>query len=153
MRNPWGRGEWNGPWSERSWEWDSLSERDKVSYRLRSRYGQRRIQGWLSGISPPSPGSVKSMASRGFSTAGQPGPPGKNSIYDTPLQKCGLVYNYNNIVYFKYIQKLTKKRLFFLNYFFNLKCSLSLSILYSLMKTNFYRIQFRNLYVKPFKTF
>ena len=74
---------------------------------------QRRIQGWLSGISPPSPGSVKSMASRGFSTAGQPGPPGKNSIYDTPLQKCGLVYNYNNIVYFKYIQKLTKKRLFF----------------------------------------
>ena len=23
------RGEWNGPWSERSWEWDSLSERDK----------------------------------------------------------------------------------------------------------------------------
>ena len=23
------RGEWNSPWSERSWEWDSLSERDK----------------------------------------------------------------------------------------------------------------------------
>ena len=31
LRNPWGKGEWNGPWSERSWEWDSLSDRDKVS--------------------------------------------------------------------------------------------------------------------------
>ncbi|XP_037084244.1 LOW QUALITY PROTEIN: calpain-1 catalytic subunit-like [Pollicipes pollicipes] len=29
LRNPWGKGEWNGPWSERSWEWDSLSDRDK----------------------------------------------------------------------------------------------------------------------------
>lgn len=29
LRNPWGRGEWTGPWSERSWEWDGLSERDK----------------------------------------------------------------------------------------------------------------------------
>ena len=29
LRNPWGRGEWSGPWSERSWEWDSLTERDK----------------------------------------------------------------------------------------------------------------------------
>uniref|UniRef100_A0A8D8Q5N7 Calpain-1 catalytic subunit n=2 Tax=Cacopsylla melanoneura TaxID=428564 RepID=A0A8D8Q5N7_9HEMI len=29
LRNPWARGEWTGPWSERSWEWDGLSERDK----------------------------------------------------------------------------------------------------------------------------
>ena len=38
MRNPWGKGEWNGPWSERSWEWDSLSERDKelLSARVRN---------------------------------------------------------------------------------------------------------------------
>ncbi|XP_063872789.1 calpain-9-like isoform X1 [Scylla paramamosain] len=35
LRNPWGRGEWNGPWSERSWEWDSLSERDKVLLSVR----------------------------------------------------------------------------------------------------------------------
>ena len=38
LRNPWGKGEWNGPWSERSWEWDSLSERDKelLSARVRN---------------------------------------------------------------------------------------------------------------------
>ena len=38
LRNPWGRGEWSGPWSERSWEWDSLSERDKelLSVRVRN---------------------------------------------------------------------------------------------------------------------
>merc|ERR1711978_651060 len=32
------RGEWNGPWSERSWEWDSLSDRDKelLSVRVRN---------------------------------------------------------------------------------------------------------------------
>nr|XP_022900418.1 calpain-9-like isoform X1 [Onthophagus taurus] len=29
LRNPWARGEWTGPWSERSWEWDGLSPRDK----------------------------------------------------------------------------------------------------------------------------
>lgn len=29
LRNPWARGEWTGPWSERSWEWDGLSARDK----------------------------------------------------------------------------------------------------------------------------
>lgn len=35
LRNPWGRGEWNGPWSDRSWEWDSLSERDRQLLGLR----------------------------------------------------------------------------------------------------------------------
>ena len=37
LRNPWGRGEWNGPWSERSWEWDSLSDRDKELLSMRVR--------------------------------------------------------------------------------------------------------------------
>ncbi|KAG8278975.1 hypothetical protein J6590_007991 [Homalodisca vitripennis] len=38
LRNPWGKGEWTGPWSERSWEWDGLSERDKelLSVRVRN---------------------------------------------------------------------------------------------------------------------
>ncbi|XP_069705576.1 calpain-1 catalytic subunit-like isoform X2 [Periplaneta americana] len=38
LRNPWGRGEWTGPWSERSWEWDGLSDRDKelLSVRVRN---------------------------------------------------------------------------------------------------------------------
>ncbi|KAK7865864.1 hypothetical protein R5R35_003980 [Gryllus longicercus] len=38
LRNPWARGEWTGPWSERSWEWDGLSERDKqlLSVRVRN---------------------------------------------------------------------------------------------------------------------
>ncbi|XP_049817199.1 calpain-9-like isoform X2 [Aethina tumida] len=29
LRNPWSSAEWTGPWSERSWEWDGLSTRDK----------------------------------------------------------------------------------------------------------------------------
>lgn len=33
LRSPWAGGEWGGvwvgPWSERSWEWNALSERDK----------------------------------------------------------------------------------------------------------------------------
>lgn len=38
LRNPWGEGEWTGPWSERSWEWDGLSGRDKelLSVRVRN---------------------------------------------------------------------------------------------------------------------
>lgn len=32
-----GRGEWTGPWSERSWEWDSLNERDKELLSIRVR--------------------------------------------------------------------------------------------------------------------
>lgn len=38
LRNPWGKGEWTGPWSERSWEWDTLSDRDKelLSVRVRN---------------------------------------------------------------------------------------------------------------------
>ncbi|VVC41431.1 Hypothetical protein CINCED_3A010990 [Cinara cedri] len=38
LRNPWGEGEWTGPWSERSWEWDGLSHRDKelLSVRVRN---------------------------------------------------------------------------------------------------------------------
>lgn len=40
LRNPWGagRGEWVGPWSRQSWEWESLSERDKqlLSHRVRN---------------------------------------------------------------------------------------------------------------------
>ena len=37
LRNPCGRGEWGGPWSERSWEWDSLSDRDKELLSIRVR--------------------------------------------------------------------------------------------------------------------
>ncbi|RWS31726.1 calpain-9-like isoform X3 [Leptotrombidium deliense] len=37
LRNAWGKGEWNGPWSERSWEWDNLTERDKEELSLRCR--------------------------------------------------------------------------------------------------------------------
>ncbi|CAG9767125.1 unnamed protein product [Ceutorhynchus assimilis] len=29
LKNPWARGEWTGAWSERSWEWDGLTARDK----------------------------------------------------------------------------------------------------------------------------
>lgn len=37
LRNPWGKGEWNGPWSDRSWEWDSLPERDQELLSIRVR--------------------------------------------------------------------------------------------------------------------
>ena len=37
LRNAWGKGEWNGPWSERSWEWDNLSSRDKEELSSRCR--------------------------------------------------------------------------------------------------------------------
>ncbi|UYV77680.1 K02A2.6-like [Cordylochernes scorpioides] len=37
LRNPWGRGEWTGPWSERSWEWERLSERDQEQLGVRVR--------------------------------------------------------------------------------------------------------------------
>lgn len=29
MRNPRSKSKWNGPWSDRSWEWDRISERDQ----------------------------------------------------------------------------------------------------------------------------
>ncbi|XP_056640936.1 calpain-9-like isoform X2 [Diorhabda sublineata] len=35
LRNPWAKGEWTGPWSERSWEWDGLSNRDKELLSIR----------------------------------------------------------------------------------------------------------------------
>ncbi|KAK5641704.1 hypothetical protein RI129_010251 [Pyrocoelia pectoralis] len=35
LRNPWAKGEWTGAWSERSWEWDGLSTRDKELLSLR----------------------------------------------------------------------------------------------------------------------
>lgn len=37
LRNAWGKGEWNGPWSERSWEWDTLSDHDKQELSARCR--------------------------------------------------------------------------------------------------------------------
>ncbi|XP_074598545.1 calpain-9-like isoform X2 [Brevipalpus obovatus] len=37
LRNAWGKGEWNGPWSERSWEWDTLTEQDKLELAARCR--------------------------------------------------------------------------------------------------------------------
>uniref|UniRef100_T1KNX4 Calpain catalytic domain-containing protein n=1 Tax=Tetranychus urticae TaxID=32264 RepID=T1KNX4_TETUR len=37
LKNAWGKGEWNGPWSERSWEWDTLTDRDKEELSARCR--------------------------------------------------------------------------------------------------------------------
>lgn len=37
LRNPSGQGEWTGAWSERSWEWDGLSARDKELLSIRVR--------------------------------------------------------------------------------------------------------------------
>lgn len=37
LRNPSGQGEWTGAWSERSWEWDGLSARDKELLSMRVR--------------------------------------------------------------------------------------------------------------------
>ncbi|XP_076318104.1 calpain-9-like isoform X2 [Tachypleus tridentatus] len=37
LRNPCGKGEWNGTWSDRSWEWDKLPERDKEMLSMRIR--------------------------------------------------------------------------------------------------------------------
>ncbi|XP_065568283.1 calpain-11-like isoform X2 [Artemia franciscana] len=37
LKNPWGRGEWNGAWSERSEEWNLLSSRDKELLSIRVR--------------------------------------------------------------------------------------------------------------------
>ncbi|XP_022248387.1 calpain-9-like [Limulus polyphemus] len=37
LRNAWGKGEWNGAWSDRSWEWDKLPERDKDMLSMRVR--------------------------------------------------------------------------------------------------------------------
>ncbi|XKL67033.1 hypothetical protein PGB90_010453 [Kerria lacca] len=37
LRNPCGQGEWTGAWSERSWEWDGLSTRDKELLSIRVR--------------------------------------------------------------------------------------------------------------------
>ncbi|KAK6628177.1 hypothetical protein RUM43_001989 [Polyplax serrata] len=45
LRNPWGKGEWNGPWSERSWEWDGLSERNKELLSVRV---QNEGEFWMS---------------------------------------------------------------------------------------------------------
>ncbi|CAG7820655.1 unnamed protein product, partial [Allacma fusca] len=37
LRGPWGRGQWVGPWSERSIEWEALPDRDKEVLSVRTR--------------------------------------------------------------------------------------------------------------------
>lgn len=37
LRGPYGRGQWVGPWSERSIEWEALPERDKEILSVRTR--------------------------------------------------------------------------------------------------------------------
>uniref|UniRef100_T1JFC5 Calpain catalytic domain-containing protein n=1 Tax=Strigamia maritima TaxID=126957 RepID=T1JFC5_STRMM len=44
LHNPWGRGTWNGSWSDRSWEWESLSDRDKELLSVR---GRNENEFWL----------------------------------------------------------------------------------------------------------
>lgn len=40
LRNAWGKGEWNGAWSEQSYEWDLLSDRDKEELTVRCSQGE-----------------------------------------------------------------------------------------------------------------
>ncbi|EEB14001.1 Calpain A, putative [Pediculus humanus corporis] len=45
LRNPWGKGDWTGPWSERSWEWEGLNDRDKEILSTRA---QNEGEFWMS---------------------------------------------------------------------------------------------------------